>query len=106
MKDRGERSRVVLGREPPRLRYECFEHVQNLRSAVVVKNGRTGSVVRSWKQRSKVGYHRVEVVVDACYGRHVVISDFSTLAPRSRHDLATTVLRPIRCYHAFTTPIP
>lgn len=90
----------MLGREPTQLCYKCFEQVQNLHIAVVVKNSHIWSVARSWKQRSKS-----EIVVDACHACHFVILGLSTLGSRFCNDLATTVLRTIRCYHAFTTPI-
>ena len=55
----------VAGRGRPRPRYVNFEHAQNIRSEVVVKKERTGSVVRSWEERRAVGYCRIEVVAQS-----------------------------------------
>ena len=55
----------VAGRGRPRPRYVNFEHAQNIRSEVVVKKERTDSVVRSWEERSAVGYYRIEVVAQS-----------------------------------------
>ena len=55
----------MAGRGRPRPRYVNFEHAQNIRSEVVVKKERAGSVVRSWEERRAVGYCRIEVVAQS-----------------------------------------
>ncbi len=82
------------GRGLLRPRYVNFEHVQNLRSAVVAKNGRTSSVVRSWTKRGKILYGRTEVVVQAYTNYRLLFTKCSTFVLRARHDVTTTSLRP------------
>ncbi len=84
----------MKGRGRIRLRYVNFEHVQNLRSAVVAKNGRTSSVVRSWKKRGTILYGRTEVAVQAYNNYRLLGQDRSTFVLRSPHDVTTTILRP------------
>ncbi len=87
-------AKMVEGPGRLRLRYINFEHVQNLRSAFVAKNGRTSSVVRSWKKRGKILYGRTEVVVQAYTNYRLLFSKCSTFVLGTRHDVTTTILRP------------
>jgi len=114
----------VAGRGLLRLRHVNFEHVQNIRSAVVVKIERSGIVVRSWEQRSTVVCNRIEVVVQSCLFLPPILLRcnyaLATTIPRcyyDLHDLTTTTPRPLglsydhtkmlprslRSYHALTT---
>ena len=103
----------MAGRGLLRLRYVNFEHVQNIRSAVVVIIERSGIVVRSWEQRSTVVCDRIEVVVQPCLflPPNLLRCNYAlaTTIPRCYYDLqdlTTTTPRPLGLSYDHTKILP